>query len=61
MTQSIIATIRGYLDAAGHCLSDGDTQGSIDRLQDVKEAVATLQGVCRLPSECREGLAEIWK
>ena len=61
MELSIITAIQKYLDDAGRAITDGDTVAAIDRLQDVKESVATLQGVCRLPGGCRERLAEIWK
>lgn len=53
-------SIRKYLDDVGHCLSDNDRQGAIDRLTDALEATKTLQGIIRLPESCRVGLEEIW-
>lgn len=57
----ILAQIRKYLDDTGHCLSDGDRQGAINSLQDVKRCVTTLQGICELPEPCRTGLGKIWQ
>ena len=56
----ILAQIRKYLDDAGHCIKDNDRQGAVDKLQDVKRAVKTLQGICRLPAECGV-FDEIWQ
>ena len=58
---TIIACMRKYLDDAGHAIQDGDRQRAINHLQDLKTCIETLQGICRLPSECQQGIAEIWQ